>query len=123
MDMGGATVLCLMSYASRVEHDRFPETYVFVEGRRGSLELAPDYWLRTTTADGTLARRAPPPRYSWADPAYDLVHSSIVPCQANLLAALRGEGRAETTADDNLRTLRLVFDSYESARTGQTIRN
>jgi predicted dehydrogenase len=122
MDMNGAAVLCLMSYASRVEHDRFPETYVFIEGERGSVELAPDYWLRTTTAEGTMARRVPPPRYAWADPAYDLVHSSIVPCQANLLGALRGEGPAETTAEDNLRTLRLVFSAYESARTGQTIR-
>jgi predicted dehydrogenase len=122
MDTGDATVICLMSYASRVEHDRFPETYVFVEGEHGSIELGPDYWLRTTTASGTLAQRVPPPHYSWADPVYDLVHSSIVPCQANLLGALRGDCPAETTAEDNLRTLRLVFGSYDSARTGQTIR-
>jgi hypothetical protein len=44
------------------------------------------------------------------------VHSSIVPCQQNLLAALTGEAAAETTAADNLRTLRLVFGSYDSAR-------
>ena len=42
-----------MSYASRVEHDRFPETYVLVEGERGSVELGPDYWIRVTTAQGT----------------------------------------------------------------------
>jgi predicted dehydrogenase len=116
-----ATVICTMSYASRIEHDRFPETFVFVEGDRGSAEIAPDYWLRTTTAEGTLARRVPPLRYPWSDPTYDLVHASIVPCQANLLAALRGEAPAETTAEDNLRTLRLVYAAYESARTGQTV--
>jgi predicted dehydrogenase len=116
-----ATVICSMSYASRIEHDRFPETFIFVEGDRGSAEIAPDYWLRTTTAEGTLARRVPPQHYSWADPAYDLVHASIVPCQKNLLAALRGEAQAETTAEDNLRTLRLVYAAYESARTGQTV--
>jgi hypothetical protein len=38
-----------------------------------------------------------------------------------LLAALRGEAQAETTADDNLRTLRLVNAAYESARTGETV--
>jgi predicted dehydrogenase len=116
-----ATVLCSMSYASRIEHDRFPETFIFVEGDRGSAEIAPDYWLRTTTSAGTQSRRVPPRHYSWADPAYDLVHASIVSCQANLLAALRGEAHAETTAADNLRTLRLVYAAYESARTRQTV--
>ncbi len=119
---GGMTVTCDLSYASRTEHERFPETYVFVEGTSGSLELGPDYWVRATTAEGTHARRYPPPRYSWADPAYDLVHASIVPCNADLLKALRGEGEAETSGADNVKTVQLVFASYESARTGQVVR-
>ena len=123
MEMGdGVTVTCAMSYASRVEHDRFPETYVFVECERGSVELGPDYWLRVTTEAGTWARRHVPPRYSWADPAYDLVHSSIVPCNADLLRSLQTGGPAETSAEDNFETMRLVFGAYESARTGQVIR-
>jgi predicted dehydrogenase len=118
----GATVTCEMSYASRVEHDRFPETYVHVEGERGSIELAPDYWLRTTSADGTHARRCPPPRYSWADPRYELSQSSGVACNADLLGALQGRHPAETTGEDNLKTLRLVFACYESARSGEAVR-
>lgn len=118
---GGATVTCEMSYASRVEHDRFPETYVLVEGDAGSVELGPDYWVRVTTAEGTHARRVPPPRYAWADPAYDLVHASIVPCHRDLVAALRGERQAETTAADNLRTLELVYAAYRSAASGSAV--
>jgi predicted dehydrogenase len=123
MRMGeGVTVLVEMGYAeNHLERDRFPETFIFVEGDRGSAELAPDYWIRVTTESGTHARRCPPPRYIWADPAYEVVHSSIVPCQENLAKALRGEGVAETTAEDNLRTVRLVFASYESARTGTVL--
>lgn len=119
---GGTTVICDISYASRTEHERFPETYVFVEGTRGSLELGPDYWIRVTTAERTHAKRYAPARYSWADPAYDLVHASIVPCNADLLKALQGRGKAETTGEDNLRTVQLVFASYESARTGQVVK-
>lgn len=112
----GATVVCNMAYAGNaLEHDRFPETYVFVEAEAGSAELGPDFWIRVTTADGTHARRYPSTRYAWADPAYDVIHASIVPCHANLLGALRGEGPAETTGEDNLRTLQLVFGAYESA--------
>lgn len=117
MRMGqGVTVVCEMSYASRTEHERFPQTFLFVEGERGSLELATDYWLKVTTEAGTLARRVPPPRYPWADPAYDVVHSSIVPCNANLLHALQTGTLPETHGEDNLKTMELVFASYESAQ-------
>lgn len=118
---GGCTVTCEMSYASHTEHERFPETFVFVEGTQGSIELAPDFWIRVTTEAGTHAKRYPPPRYSWADPAYDLVHASIVPCNADVLRALQGAGAAETTGEDNLKTVRLVFAAYESASTGRAV--
>jgi D-apiose dehydrogenase len=123
MTMGdGVTVVCDMSYASRREHDRFPETYVEIEGDRGFLELGPDYWIRETTSTGTLSNRHPPPRYEWANPAYDIVHASIVSAQANLARALRGVERGETTGDDNLKTMQLVFRSYESAAAGAVVR-
>lgn len=117
----GMTVICEMSYASRTEQERFPETYIYIEGEKGSLELGPDYRICTTTEEGSCARRYPPPRYSWVDPAYELVQASIVPCNVNLVAALRGEAPAETTGEDNLRTVQLVFASYESACSGNAI--
>ena len=124
MRMGehGATVTCNMAYAGNaLENDRFPETYVFAEASRGSVELGGDYWIRTTTAEGTHAVRHPPPRYGWADPAYAAVQSSIVPCITDLAAGLRGERVAETSGDDNLRTVRLVHAAYESAATDRVI--
>jgi predicted dehydrogenase len=125
MRMGGkgTTVLCEMAYAGTpLERERFPETFVFIEGEKGSLELGPDYWVRVTTPDGTHAKRHPPPRYSWAEPAYDLVQASIVPCNANFLGALGGEGDAETTGEDNLQTMKLVFASYDSAARNEVVR-
>ncbi len=123
LHMGGqTTVLCEMAYAETpLEREAFPQTFIFIEGDKGSLELAPDFWVRVTTEQGTHSQRCPPPRYAWADPAYDVVHSSIVPCNADLLRALRGEGEAETTGDDNLKTVKLVFAAYESAAKGQTL--
>ncbi|MGZ8939056.1 MAG: Gfo/Idh/MocA family protein [Limisphaerales bacterium] len=117
----GATVTCNLSYASRVEHDRFPETFAFVEGTEGSVELGPDFWIRVTTRDGTTLRRYPPPFYSWADPRYAVAHSSIVDCQRDLLRHMAGQGRAETTGEDNLKTVRLVSAAYESAASGETV--
>lgn len=54
-------------------------------------------------------------------PEYALIHASIVDCHRNLLAALRGEGTAETTGEDNLKTLELVFAAYASATEGKVI--
>jgi hypothetical protein len=55
------------------------------------------------------------------NPDYHVVHSSIVSCNANLLSALRSEAPAETTAEDNYKTLELVFAAYDSARQKRVI--
>ncbi len=73
----GTTVTCNLSFASRLELERFPETVILVECNRGSVELAPS----------------------------------------------AGFGRpAETTGEDNLRTLQLVFAAYASARFGEVVK-
>ncbi len=123
MLMGGkTTVSCELGYPEHhVEHEYFPQTMIFVEGDRGTAEIARDYWVRVTNEAGTHARRFPPAAYPWADPDYHVVHSSIVPCNANLLGALRGDVAPETTGEDNYKTLELVFAAYDSARSGQVI--
>jgi predicted dehydrogenase len=111
----GMTVTCEMSYASRTEIEAFPQVYIYIEGDQGFLELGPHFTIRETTAEGTFLSKHIPRHYAWANPEYDLIHTSIVDCQANLLRSLRGEAEAETNGDDNLKTTRLVFGSYESA--------
>lgn len=118
----GATVTCAMSYAQNpYEQHRFPETLALVEGRLGTIELAADGWLRVTTKSGTHARRVVPPYYPWADPRYAQVHASIVDCQVHLAAALRGEVDCETSGAENVRTLRLVEASYDSAASSAVV--
>ncbi len=121
LQIGDLVCLCSLSYASRLERERFPETFLLIEGEKGSLELGPDYWVRVTTAEGTHARRYPPPRYRWADPDYAVVHASIVPCHAHIVQSLRAGTPAETEAEDNLQTLRLVFAAYDSAARGAAV--
>jgi predicted dehydrogenase len=122
MHMGsGTTVVCEISYASRTEYQRFPETFITIEGEQGAVTLGADYWVHVTTNEGTFSKRHPPPRYAWADPAYDLIHASPVPCNANNLQALQGAATAETTGADNLQTVRLIFAAYASAVSGQVL--
>lgn len=109
-----------MSYASILERESFPQTLVLVEGTKGSLHLTNDFVLKTTTREGTVSEVIKPVLYDWLDPAYAVVHSSIVDCNRDILKGLRGEV-AETTGDDNFETVKLVFAAYESARTGKVI--
>lgn len=110
-----------MSYASILEKESFPQTFVLVEGSEGSAHLTHDYEIRITTRKGTKSIKAEPVLYPWLDPAYALVHSSIVDCNRNILNALQGTSPAETTGTDNLETVRLVHASYASARSNQLI--
>ena len=120
--MGSATVTVNLAYAGTpLERECFPETLVFVEGDRGSIEVAPGGVVRVTTKAGTEATKVAPPSYAWANPAYAVVQSSMVACHSDLLRALRSGGAAETHGADNLKTMRLVFAAYESARTGRAV--
>lgn len=122
MDSGRTTVAVNMAYAGTpLERECFPETLVFIEGERGSIEVVPGCVVRVTTPSGTHASRVLPPKYPWADPDYAVAHSSMVTCQADLLRSLRTGTPAETDAADNLRTMQLVDASYESARSGRVV--
>jgi predicted dehydrogenase len=122
MNHGRTTVTVNLAYAETpLERECFPETLVFIEGERGSMEVAPGCWVRVTTSSGTHSARVRPPKFAWADPDYAVVHASMVACQTDLLRALTTSTPAETEAADNLRTMRLVFAAYESAQTGQVI--
>lgn len=116
MQMNDVTVTCNLSYASRTANERFPQTFAFVEATEGSVELSTDYWIHTTNSYGTLSRRHAPPRYGWADPAYDVVHASILDCNRNILRALQTNSLPETHAADNLKTVELIFGAYQAAR-------
>ncbi len=109
-----------MSYASILEKEVFPQTLLLLEGSRGSIKLDAGFDLRITTRMGTTTETVKPVLYDWLDPEYAVVHSSIVDAQRDILNGLRG-GEAETTGDDNFKTVQLVWASYESAKTGQII--
>ena len=112
----GISCYAEMSYASILESESFPQTFVLVEGEQGSIHLTRNYEIRLTTKNGTSVVKASPPLYPWADPAYALVHSSILDCNRNILQALHGSSDAETTGTDNLETVKLVHAAYASAK-------
>jgi predicted dehydrogenase len=122
LKIGDMMCTCDISYSTKTEWKKFPETFVYVEGKKGTIELGPDFFIRVTTDEGTRLRRYAPPRYDWCDPDYNVAHSSMVPIHQDFLRAFRTGEPAENTGEDNLKTMRLVFAAYESAKRNQVIK-
>ena len=109
-----------ISYASILEKESFPQTLALIECEKGTIHLSADFKLKIITKEELSVEIIKPNLYDWADPAYALVHSSIVDCNRNILNGLNGED-CETTGYDNLKTVELVAAAYESALTGNVI--
>ena len=122
MDMkNGMPLYTEMSYASIIEHDMFSTLNILVEGEKGSVFLGPKFEIRTTTKQGTVSEIVKFPSYSWADPDYIVNHESGIHINKNILDDITEKGKAENTADDNFETVRLIWASYESAKSGKMI--
>lgn len=118
----GAHCFIEMSYASVLEREVFPQTLVLLEGEKGSVQLAPDFTIKVTSREGTTREQVLPKSFSWANPDYAVLHSSMVDIHGNLVDAIMNNGHAETTGADNLKTLQLVYAAYESAGTNSVIK-
>ena len=117
----GIPVFAELSYASIIEDDAFTTVFILVEGDNGSLYIGPGFEIRTTTKDGTTSEIVKFPTYDWADPDYIVNHESGIPINQNILEDMHGKGKAETTGEDNFKTVKMVWAAYESAETGKII--
>ncbi len=122
LQMENAIAQVDLTFVTKTESKRFPETTFLLEGTQGTLELRTDFWVHLTSDAGTLINRYAPPHYPWADPAYDVNHASMVPIHQNFLRGLRGGPPPETTGADNLKTMQLVHASYASAAKNQVVK-
>jgi predicted dehydrogenase len=118
----GMPVYAELSYASIVEDDSFSTLHILIEGDKGSVFLGPRFEIRTTTKMGTVSEIVKFPSYPWADPEYIVNHESGIHINKNILDDMTGKGKAENTGADNFETVKLVWASYESAKSDEIIR-
>lgn len=117
----GVQCLVELSWASYVEEESFPQTLVSIDGSKGSITLAKDCRITLVGPERIEKMIVPIPRYSWVNPDYEIVHSSLVACNNDLLNAITGRGESHNRADKNLETLKLVYAAYESAGSGEAV--
>lgn len=117
----GAACVVEISYASHPEQEPFPQTSVLLEGSAGSASLERDYRLTVNRRGRLLHPKAEPHLYAWSTPPFQAIQESVVAIQQHWIDCLRTGASPETSGEDNLRTLELVFGAYEAAETGRAV--
>jgi len=116
-------VVCIqeISFSSPLEKELFPQTLLLIEGDRGSIRLDADFEIRITQGKETSKEVVAMKTYPWQTDRLVPEPPSIVDCNRDILRDMQGEGKAETTGEDNIETVRLVWAAYESARLNRVI--
>jgi D-apiose dehydrogenase len=117
----GATSLVDMSYATRQAREPFPETFVRLEGRDGTVELGDDYRLTSVTGGRVEETSVAPPLRPWAARPWHALQDSVYHAERHFIDALAAGRMPETSGADNLKTYALVLAAYESAARGAPV--
>jgi D-apiose dehydrogenase len=117
-------VVCVqqISFSSPLEKEIFPQTLLLIEGNKGSIRLDADFDVSITTPYGTTKEKITMKKYQWQTDRLVPEPPSIVDCNNSILHDIVGISKAETTAEDNFETVRLVWAAYESAETGKIVK-
>ena len=118
----GMVCIQQISFSSPLEKEVFPQVLLVVEGDKGSVRLDPGYNFAITCGNKTSYENMIMQRYSWQTERLEPEPPAIVACNNDILQGLQGNGKAETTAEDNFETVRLVWAAYESAGKGKTVK-
>lgn len=118
---GSGVSVCEVSLFSTYDPEPFPQTFMLIEGRDGSLELGMDYQIRLHTKDGCETIEGEPAVPGWGAKPWHNVQDSVARFQAHAVEVARGQTTGQPTGADNLYTMRAVFAAYEAARTKSTL--
>jgi predicted dehydrogenase len=112
---GGVTSVVDCSYATILPQENFPQTMIEIDGGEGTLRLSQDYALTIATREGSETVDVSPPLLSWAERPWHNIQESVLNIERHFIDCLKKNIDAETSGDDNLRTLALVYAAYDSA--------
>ncbi|MCO5153191.1 MULTISPECIES: Gfo/Idh/MocA family protein [unclassified Shinella] len=117
----GVTSIVDVSYATKLPQEPFPETFVEIDGSKGTLRLGKDYKLIVHGPDGTTETVVAPNLLPWASRPWHNIQESVALIQKHWIERLVTGHEPDTSGHDNLKTFALVEAAYLSAERGETI--
>ncbi|MDP9588208.1 UNVERIFIED_ORG: putative dehydrogenase [Shinella zoogloeoides] len=117
----GITSIVDVSYATKLPEEPFPETFVEIDGTRGTLRLGKDYKLTVHGPEGTVQSVVAPNLLPWASRPWHNIQESVALIQKHWAERLAEGREPDTSGRDNLKTFALVEAAYLSAESGETV--
>ena len=102
--------------------DCFAQTLVNIEFENGSIDLDFNYKIRLHTKNGKKFYNAKPKKLSWISKPWDQIQESIVNTHKHFIYCLQHNKEPDTSGDDNIKSLTLVFASYKSNKLRKEIK-
>ena len=102
--------------------DRFAQTLVDLEYKNGSIDL--DYNYKITVHKNGLKKfhSANPKKLKWTSKPWDQIQESIVNTHKHFITRLNAKQPHDTSGQDNIKSLSLVFASYQSNKQRREIK-
>ena len=119
MHMPDATCIVDASYETKSDHNTYPQTFVTIEGTRGTITLGPDYHLQVVSGDQVLDEDLMIPDHGWTSEPCNAIQDSVVNVQRQWIACLESGVVTECSGEETLGLLDITLGAYESLASGQ----
>ena len=102
--------------------DRFAQTIVNIEYSNGSIDLDYDYKITVHKKGVKKSHSGSPKKLKWISRPWDQIQESIVNTHNHFISCLRTKRIHDTSGADNIKSLSLVFASYQSNKQRREIK-
>lgn len=119
MRMKDATCIVDASYETKSDHNTYPQTFVIIEGTKGSITLSADYHLQVVSGTSVTNEVIKIPDHGWTSEPWNAIQDSVVNVNRHWVECLETGKTPETSGADTLKLLDITLGAYESIDTGQ----
>ncbi len=119
MRMNDATCIVDASYETRSDHNTYPQTFVVLEGTRGTVALGPDYRLQVVNDQGVHEETLVIPDRGWTSEPWNAIQDSVYTTQRHWIQCLDTGEEPETSGRRTLRLLDVTLGAYASLDSGE----
>ncbi|MDC3177885.1 Gfo/Idh/MocA family oxidoreductase [Pelagibacteraceae bacterium] len=110
------------SISSIKKPDRFAQTLVNLEFSNGSIDLDYNYKITLHKNNKKKIYDGKPKKYKWISKPWDQIQESVINTHKHFIDSLINNIEHETSGQDNIKSLSLVFNSYKSDKLRKEIK-